>query len=1359
MKKNYNRYVINRIGFVDFWLYKDQEFYFQNGKLLIRGANASGKSITTQSVIPFILDGDKRPERLDPFGSRDRKMEYYFLGLDDREEVTGYIYIEFFNESRNHYITIGIGQRAKRNSNMNFWGFILKDGRRIKEDFELYNKVGNKKIPLSKIELKNKLGPDNILVETQGEYESQINEHLFGFDSREEYKKLIDLLIKIRGSKLSRDFRPTDMYKLLNDSLQTLSDEDMNPLVYEMESLDKSIENIKDMEETIKEVKVISREYTKYNKYLLYFAAKEYKNAYIKFNHLKTEFNKKKSEVKRLEEEKENSEKILTVLQEKSDSLKKEQELLGIDDLSAKIEELDKSKKSKQVLEEKNIELERKIDDENKRLTQVLNTIKSVSYSKEVNEKDFEKIRAEIAEILGNEFLDEKEILKSIASTRSTDEIKSLQNKIKNYTKNIELALDVLKKLQSITEENNNISKEETELKKKLDLATINYNNSLSTLNDERDELIKSIYEFKDKSNHIKVDEFDLNAIKNIISNYSLNDRYDGILSILRPKIDRVIKDFSLKEFNIKNSIDNENEAISENNLEIDNLKNKKEMTYYTSEDHKESINLLKRENITFELFYKAIDFSMNIDEEKRNEIERLLKEFGLLDVIIVDKKDLKRAKDILVNHHYKIYSNKNNENNENKHSDIKLDAIKLPLISVSQNESINNQASELIRSIFINLINFNNNSDSSYTTFGNLDINILSKDLFEFIGENARLKAIERKISSLEDDSKLRKDKIELLKEELINLDEDLKSLRKEEMRIPKLEDLNASLQMEVEARENKNKISEKYFEIRSKLKEIESKQFKLQNELLSITRSIGLDRTVDRYAKAKENLEESIDKTYELVDKATTLKSEEEKISNSEIYRENIESNIDELHIKLRDNESEIRILNHTIESLDNFLNSDENKEKKLRLSTILRELAECYSNITTNKEKIVEARTWIKAHTDFIEMNNEEFYILEKDLDKSIQLFKEELDLKFIFDSNKINETSIDNLIEESLAFFKNSEKEISYQHIYDSLTTKLSQNATRLNSNYRMKQEVYIYSSKENRNRKIISLYFEGANLPLNIFEQKIIESKRIKEELIKEEDRKIFNEILTGTLGYKLTARIRESRNWISRISEMMENIDTSMKLTFSMDWKARNPEGEDELSTKELVDILNKSKELATNEDIEKVVAHFRKNIDIQKREAEINGNHLNYKEFIAQALDYRKWYEFRFYFKRADKPKKELTDKVFNTFSGGEKAMAMYIPFLTAISSQYEKARKKDAPRLIALDEAFAGVDDKNIESMFKLVNDLDYDYIFNSQALWGTFSTNENLAISELLRGENMNLVLVQNYLWNGNKKILRD
>ena len=65
---------------------------------------------------------------------------------------------------------------------------------------------------------------------------------------------------------------------------------------------------------------------------------------------------------------------------------------------------------------------------------------------------------------------------------------------------------------------------------------------------------------------------------------------------------------------------------------------------------------------------------------------------------------------------------------------------------------------------------------------------------------------------------------------------------------------------------------------------------------------------------------------------------------------------------------------------------------------------------------------------------------------------------------------------------------------------------------------------------------------------------------------------------------------------------------------------------------------------------------------------------------------------------------------RVFFTFSGGEKAMSMYVPLFSAVVAKYAGARQ-DAPYLISLDEAFAGVDEMNIRDMFRLMVKFDFN------------------------------------------------
>lgn len=151
------RWQMNRLGFVNFWVYDVEEFPIYGGRLLLRGANGSGKSITTQSFIPYILDGNRQPSRLDPFGGKERKMDYYLIGNADSEkkESTGYIWLEFAKPESGQYKTIGIGMRAKKGGDFKAWGFCLKDGSRIGDGFELYSNVGSQFIPHDHKMLKN----------------------------------------------------------------------------------------------------------------------------------------------------------------------------------------------------------------------------------------------------------------------------------------------------------------------------------------------------------------------------------------------------------------------------------------------------------------------------------------------------------------------------------------------------------------------------------------------------------------------------------------------------------------------------------------------------------------------------------------------------------------------------------------------------------------------------------------------------------------------------------------------------------------------------------------------------------------------------------------------------------------------------------------------------------------------------------------------------------------------------------------------------------------------------------------------------------------------------------------------------
>ena len=160
-----HRWHLHRAGVLNFWYYDEAEFYFADGRLILRGSNGSGKSVTMQSFLPLVLDGDKRPWRLDPFGSRDRKIEYYLLLDGEHQERTAYLWLEFRLPEPERFLTIGIGLRARQTVHAaSFWGFSVEDNRRIGVDLFLYRRdySGSEevKVPLSRSQLTDCLRPE-----------------------------------------------------------------------------------------------------------------------------------------------------------------------------------------------------------------------------------------------------------------------------------------------------------------------------------------------------------------------------------------------------------------------------------------------------------------------------------------------------------------------------------------------------------------------------------------------------------------------------------------------------------------------------------------------------------------------------------------------------------------------------------------------------------------------------------------------------------------------------------------------------------------------------------------------------------------------------------------------------------------------------------------------------------------------------------------------------------------------------------------------------------------------------------------------------------------------------------------------
>ena len=84
-----------------------------------------------------------------------------------------------------------------------------------------------------------------------------------------------------------------------------------------------------------------------------------------------------------------------------------------------------------------------------------------------------------------------------------------------------------------------------------------------------------------------------------------------------------------------------------------------------------------------------------------------------------------------------------------------------------------------------------------------------------------------------------------------------------------------------------------------------------------------------------------------------------------------------------------------------------------------------------------------------------------------------------------------------------------------------------------------------------------------------------------------------------------------------------------------------------------------------------------------------------------------------------------------------------------------YKSADNPYAPRLIALDEAFAGVDDDSRAKCLGLLATFDMDVVMTSEREWGCYPQVPGLAICQLARQDGLDAVLVTPWRWDGRER----
>ena len=1356
-----SKWQLNRVGLIDFWYYDDQDFEAVDGRILLRGSNGSGKSVTMQSFIPLLLDGNMRPERLDPFGSRARKMENYLLEEDDdREERTGYLYMEFKREDSDIYETIGIGLRARKNKKLETWYFSLTDGRRVGKDFFLYKDLQSK-ITCTRQELRNRLAEGGKIMESQSEYIKCVNQMLFGFETIEEYQELIELLIQLRTPKLSKDFKPTVINEILSRSLQTLSEDDLRPMSEAIENMDAQETNLAALNESISAAETIDKVYRLYNEIVLYDkallfskTARDYKAALKKSRELEEQ------RIKFIEDcdsEKKRHEQLLQeehILKKEYDSLKdsdasklKSEELRIADEAEDKKGELEQKERQEQEKKEKYLEVQNACQRQEEENQQIWEQIL----------EHLEEMEQAIEEVPFDEFAFMKEEL--IRKREEDFEFWTHSRQLQDYKKKVEAGKNVLSEEKSCHERYDKVQQELDQAAAEKDKRERNYRQQENLLQEIKSETIELFYEWEKANTQLHLSDEVKQNITREVEGYQWGKDYVEIRDLARNAYyekENILNDSIHKKMQEKNMLQTQAEQKKQ---EYNEWNHKQDPEPECSEAVLRNRRLLEQKGIPYLPFYKTIDFDSHLTKEQASGLEEMLLEMGILNALIIpaEYRDNVLQLDKGVCDKY-IFSDVK-QIKENLNTILEVDN--------GENDIIFYQTvSNVLSSIGVFSADRQENGSTWLDLSGHYKIGVLEGTITgeyeaHYIGLRARQKYRKEKLAELTADLELLQEELEALETEITALQDAKQTNKKEWECFPGGDNLKEAARMLYESQTDLEHAEKAVQMLREQLAE---KRKELDEIIVKVREICGrcyMPARLDVFEKAMENLHRYEEVLTEVRVSYGKYHNGMQVCADKKAAMDDIDADLDDIRYEKGRIAKKYQELEASLYSIREQLKLTDYEQVKERLDYCLERLAKLPSEKEDAARKSEKWQTEAEHLQRELDNHSEEILYLRKLVQLYEKAFHAEYRLGYVERNYVVTEDMEDqaNKVCEMLGGHfgnkKQSDMLSALQEAYHSNKGELREYQLTLETVFEELDEETDFLQMSMKRIDMKSQY-RGVNIRFGELLERLYEDREVLQKLITSKDKELFEDILANTISKKIRAKIQSSKRWVEKMNKLMDSMQTSSGLKLSLNWKSKRAETEEQLDTRQLVELLQKDSEIMREEEVEKLSMHFRSKI-AEARKLSNEGNTMqSFHAVMREVLDYRKWFEFTLECQKTGEKKKELTDRVFFTFSGGEKAMSMYVPLFSAVVAKYAGARE-EAPRLVSLDEAFAGVDEMNIRDMFRLMRECQFNFMINSQVLWGDYDTMPGLAIYQLLRPENAKFVTVIKYVWNGKERVL--
>lgn len=1327
---------------------------------------------------------------------------------------TGYVAIEFVDAQTQRALTIGVGlfaTRARIDLAVDSWGFVISDGRRIGVDFELFD---DNRVPLTQRRLEERLGTGGTVAARAADYQALVNRHLFGFQADDEYRFLLDLLLQLRSPKLNKDTKPSTICELLARSLPPLPMQLLERITRIIDDIDHCIESLEESERRLAAASAIDERQATYFNQLAQFAAVRVLEAERERAHRQSEHERAEAAVVETRSRLAEVERRLGEVLSERDTVRGQIEGLQQSEffqdqrqLATLRDDLERASAQRERAQAALTDSRRRVERAQADERRVREQWSSLYAELQSEAGALGGLATEAAWPLA-----EEQAASAIAAARTLalDDGRDLAGALPvplvreaaaERRAQIEAARRARVAVDAAQREYDALKRSVDEATGELTAADGAAQRASERLDQARAEAVAVVLAWCEKAPGFPPEAFDLEAAAAPIVHYPERDDAGGraLAPLVRPFADAAQplltawRDDERRQVRARDKLAGERDRLQ---AELDAWTAQEDPVPPRRPGQEEARRRLAEAGTAAWPLYAACEFIDDVEPATAAAIEVALEESGLLDALVVppdaigDVAALLREAGLgdlwldprgvglaLAQKEAAAVREVENEVQHARPVESSLLTVLRPALP---------EAAAAVRAA-LSCIRFATGNgpvdagdasdgrvevDSARSEYGAGDMTAIgpsgwrlslltatvappAASRVRYIGEANRRRFRELKIAELKSqieavDAQIWEadDRLDAVRKRLLALERELERLRAH----PVWEELQQAAFTLAQARAWAAKRREALNALEGKaaaaFRALGDARAALQEALAPLPEARG--RNAEGLRELLEALERFIDRFVALQRGARQTAQLRAAFARAREEIAHAEQRSDSDAQALQAAEQQERQLRARVEAIEAHLAAFGGEVEALMQK--LAQLRERATALDAEERRLLPQRGRYAALAETAAGEAAQARIaLDRATEHAIarrNAFIERLAAYPTMQTLHRQASGADDGAQEAATEILKLRRSEPGQ-LADAVERSRSEALQQLSAAFQEHQSTLI-DYRPALEEGVVSFRPHGSPMPAYQLRRELEAETLRNRQVLRERESELYEDVILRDVARQIREYIALAESWRDRVNSHLEAQQLSNGEVLSITWRPLPPDRVRGVDLGRVIALLRRDVATLTDAEVHELVEHFRRQVgDVRDRYRANQLVDTTFADALSEVLDYRSWFSFGLHTRPPGETHRELTDQRFATRSGAEKSLAMFVPILVAVHARFGGAGAS-APKLIGLDEAFAGVDDRNTREMFRFLVQLDFSWIMTSEKLWGEGDALPACSTYELIRRSG--IVTPIWFLWDG-------